>query len=850
MDFLSGWTIDLNKIPNYPHFNKQLHEPVDLVLLDLIIVNKRDDYEHVKKDGSILNPTWSDLLDRRQHIKEDVNSTESKQKCGLGRFYGNSFITLPRKIKHTLFHHAGMVDLDQQKGHPTIACVLAKLNGEDFVCMNQYVNNPDAIFKIMAEHYGIPLEENKDRLKWFFNLTIYGGGYKAWLDGLTEPNEKDLSLGYKPLVLKTRAIMPFMEAYKNECIKLCELIWLNNGDMINHLQETHPTFNTKQLHEKKNCLTSYFMQIFENDALYKAYTFLKQTNLFENSNYVSLEYDGLCFRPSRELRNTDISQLNEYVKEHTGFAIKFVLKPYKDCNIYHDLIEERKTIISLEELKEGQQCMANFIVPMLKDTLVYSNTKLWYVYNQKTGLWDDCEEPLGYVVTTMKSCIEKLIRIYRGIIECYGADRSLDCDTFARVQSIRKVKSEIEKYTSSICSPSYSSTVIKFLKTELRDDHFLEKLDEQLYKIAYSNGVLDFKTNKFIPHIRQDEFISKTIPFPYERASDEDIEYVRSELKKICNFNDEHLNYYLSMLGYIFTGDSTKEQLFWFILGQSASNGKSVVFEILQSIMPAFVRGAVSNILDVGNDLKKEAANWNGLKLLWLNEVSPSKKDTELIKTLRDGTNYSYNRNYAINATTINIRFKLCAVSNHSLNVDGDAGLKRSFKLLQFNSHFNESYNDNYELKTFKADKNLSNTISTKYKHALLNLIFDYSHKYYVDKKLYPYPTEWQQEVNDSMDDADKIGLWLNEEFDYGADENGEQYMMSKADMDAALIESFTANERSNLKIRDQLKRLRKPVTYDSQKTIYVKGKRIKGWFIGMRKKKNDNIDDDTDEEF
>jgi len=840
---MNDWTIDMAKLPKYTHFEKQLFEPMDSTLLDLIITNKRTDFEHESKDGSIINPTWTELLKKREFIFEDVHTTKSSQRCGLGRFYGQSFITLPRKIKHTLFAYAGFIDLDQQKGHPTICCELGRINNEDFVSMNTYVNDADTIFKQMAEHYGIDFESNKDRLKWYFNLAIYGGSYDLWLKGMTQPDDEDKSLGYEPLVFKTQKIMPFMELFKTECNKLRDLIWDNNPNVIKHLQESHETFNTKELHEKKNCLTSYFMQIFENDVLYKAYLFLKDNNLFEDDNYCSLEYDGLCFRPSRKLNDTDIKNLNDYVKANTGFNIKFVMKPYKACNIYTDLIEKRRSIMNMQILKQGEADVAKFIAPLLKDTLVYCNTRVWYVYDADTGLWVDCEEPLGHVVSIIQKSINTLLLLNRRITECYDVtDKTVE----ERVDKLKTLKLVIEKHGSSVCKSSYSSHVIRYLKDHLRDDKFLEKLDEQLYKIAYSNGVLDFKTNTFIPHISQNEFISKTIPFKYERATDEDIKHVRHELKKICNFNEEHLEYYLSVLGYMFSGDSSREQLFWYILGQSASNGKSVVFEILESLMPSFVRGAVQNVLDVGADLKKEAANWNGLKLLWLNELSSTKKDTELIKKLRDGTGYSYNRNYAIQATNINIRFKLCAVSNHPLNVDGDAGLKRSFRLLEFNSHFSESYNDNYELKTFKADKNLSTKFTTQYKHALLNLIFDYSHKYYQTQCLCEYPKDWQQEANDEMQEGDRFGTWLKEEFVFGADTDGEQYMTSKTELDRYIQDEFGA-ESSKYKIKHELKRLRFPVTYDSQLQKWDNGKRIKGWYIGI-KKNDEDLNTDNEE--
>ena len=92
------------------------------------------------------------------------------------------------------------------------------------------------------------------------------------------------------------------------------------------------------------------------------------------------------------------------------------------------------------------------------------------------------------------------------------------------------------------------------------------------------------------------------------------------------------MEYYLSILGYTFTGDSTKEQMFWYLRGQLAENGKSVVFEVLEKIMPNYVMKANSDVLDKGADLRKEVATWLGLKLLWLNEVSVKKKDEDLLK--------------------------------------------------------------------------------------------------------------------------------------------------------------------------------------------------------------------------
>ena len=98
-----------------------------------------------------------------------------------------------------------MIDIDQHKGHPRIAVGLGVLNVTRFTHMEEYVNNDLRVFDEMAEWYGIDIKsktngiQNRNRLKWFFNLSIYGGCYatkERWLQGLINPSEKDIGEGY------------------------------------------------------------------------------------------------------------------------------------------------------------------------------------------------------------------------------------------------------------------------------------------------------------------------------------------------------------------------------------------------------------------------------------------------------------------------------------------------------------------------------------------------------------------------------------------------------------------------------------------------------------------------------
>ena len=342
MKFLNNWTIQMDKLPEYNDFKTPLTEQINKGLCEKIIENKESDYDYTNVNSEVINGTWTVLKDMCKGLEYDKHDVRYFQKCGVGRFYGSSFITLPKKVKHTLFHNSGMIDLDQQKGHPTIAYNLGKKNGKHFSFIKEYIDNSDKIFKDTAEHFGIDIvnnPNNQDRIKWFYNLTIYGGGKDLWYKGLTDPSDKDRALGYEPLQLKTTQLTGFQKGFKENCDELKELIWLNNDPLREHLNKKHSEYPTKATHEKKDCLISFVMGIIENDCLHKAYLYLKKNKLFKHYKLLSLEYDGLCFIPKSTITQDTIDALNTYVKKHTGIEITYVMKPYKKHNIYGDMVD-------------------------------------------------------------------------------------------------------------------------------------------------------------------------------------------------------------------------------------------------------------------------------------------------------------------------------------------------------------------------------------------------------------------------------------------------------------------------------------------------------------------------------
>lgn len=484
---------------------------------------------------------------------------------------------------------------------------------------------------------------------------------------------------------------------------------------------------------------------------------------------------------------------------------------------YKDWLVKYGEFLRLDILEKGENDIARFISTGLITSLVICRNE-WWEYNSKTCLWTCIKEPSATIITFIQRKIDEAL-------ECLLSMMSRCEDEALYKENANKKKMYMNHY-SNVCKSGFNNMMVKCLKSYLTDNGFCDKLDDKLYKIVYKNGILDLETMIFKKGITQNDFITKTIPFDYVLPTDEDVAFVRENFKKICNYDDTHLDYYLSSLGYAFTGDSSREQNFWYLRGQTAENGKSIVFEVLELLMPNYVIKAGSDILDKGADLRKEIATWGGKRLLWLNEVSVKRKDEDLVKALCDGSGYKYNKLYSIEAIVMPISFKLFAVSNNTLTIKGDAGVKRRFKLEQFNSQFKDIDEDDYENLKFKRDVDFKAKLLGQYKNALLYLIFTYSNKYFIEKKLKKYPREWEEDADEVMEDNNEFEEWFKDTFEIGVG-----YFVHKEAFEFILNNS----KFKGLKMKDELARMGLSCKYESQRWEAINGVRKKGFWVGFR---------------
>ena len=506
------------------------------------------------------------------------------------------------------------------------------------------------------------------------------------------------------------------------------------------------------------------------------------------------------------------------IKNNTPMSIYGLQNIAKEVNPfgYKEWFYKHKQYISLKVLDKGENDIAKCISEQLKETLVYCDDK-WFVFDKKTRLWRVVKNPSATITNHIQARIDQSKEtLFFKINQTENEDDK---------KKLKDYEKQYNKHYREVNNSSFASQIIKLLTEYLFDGDFSRKLDNIPYQIAYKNGVLDLKTLKFRNGIQQFDFLTTTIPYDYEIADKNDIDYVRKEIKKICNNNEEHLNYYLSVLGYCLTGDSSLLQEFYCIRGQKASNGKSVIFEALINIIPNYIVKLESSFLEENYGSRhKEIATWKGVRIAWVNELSNKKQDSEALKQFADGTSERYKVMYG-NMDTMKINFKIMITTNNTLNINADNGIARRMRIQQMDSEFLNIpiEQENYEKCIFKKDENFGNLLQNKYKHALMALIYSYS-KDFVDygNKLKPYPKEWQEESNDVVSDNNKFKEFFDNYFEIDSDG-----LTSKFEFEN-LIKS---NLRGNFNIKDELKKMKIKFTYNSH--MRKDGKR--GFYSGFK---------------
>jgi phage/plasmid-associated DNA primase len=498
---------------------------------------------------------------------------------------------------------------------------------------------------------------------------------------------------------------------------------------------------------------------------------------------------------------------------------------YKDwCKQYKF---KNSKILSDEVLSRGSSALADCIKDILFTNLKLCNEK-WIMFNKDTNLWGEVKEPAKYIMNVVYKCIDATTA---------NISKKISDEDDDDVLTILRKKSEnFNKLYSKFDSSGYYSMLIKNLKGCLVDNEFAEKLDRNPYLMAFKNGIMNLRTKIFRCRLRYSDYITKTINFNYEPADATKTDFLKNVvLKKICNWNDEHLNYYLSVMGYALIGHAELEKAMWYMVGAKGNNGKTMFLDVLTTVLGCYVMKGNSQLLEDGNTkLHKHIAMLKGYRLVYLDEFRKGKKmDEKVMKELADGKTY---QNEVLFGTQekINIDCKIITISNHKQVFESDGGVENRFREIQHNSTFtNTIIEDDYDKLNFKMDTTLPEKLKNNYKNEIVNLMIDYAYNYCVNG-MCNMPNEFVEATNETLN--------MNNKFKTEFEENCEMDTSSKTGK--AFIKEL--EKIFGLSKKELIYELRDKMGFKYNKDGRMNGKKG-GLFTGFKLKPKLLIDTDTD---
>lgn len=833
MRFISKFTIKPNDIPKYTDFNNEFVIKLDKQLCKLILDN--GDERLTPEMKSYFQSVYDKISS-----KTDTLKVKYFRKNGVGRFYSDGILVHSKYIKNTIFTYLGWKDYDQKKGHPTILLELGLRNNLSMKAYEKYIEKFDDICDELISYYSVEGETpiGKGDVKELFNLTIYGGGHSKWAKIITQEGLDENELlklrrrGKKPIMMKNvkkphEFYTEFLNETKNISDKIC-----SNNDALKAIvcvnQDGSPMIDDsmKPFSKIRNKLMSQFCGIIENEITYRAYKYVCN-NHKEIKKNVDWGYDGFTIPQTKE--RVDIDALNQYVRGTTKFnRVCIIEKAFDPKYVLTEIINQRRNDGVKED--EDEDCyysnidtmkligdyseygIMNVLIPVLTGMVVYCN-EVWWGYNPKTGLWINKFIPINLIMNILTRDITSLKRV---------CENNPTAENNEMLLAIGLCMGNVSGYKTG-------SNVVKLLCSPLRDDDFEGRLNNSLYKMVFKNGIWDLKTLEFREGFDCDDYITETIPHNFNKPTKEEEEEFMKEMKKICNWNDSHLDYFMSHLGYAMTSDSSREQKFLYTKGVKASNGKSLPYEALTEIMPNYVKKASGDILDKGSNLNKDIHACRGLKILWLNEMSVKPKDEDVVKAFADGTTYTYKPLYSTSVVEMPITFKLHTVSNNTIVIKADGGVTRRMDYMNANSHFSSDYTtDNFETCQFIMNKDMRKTFIGRLRNAMIWCIGKYSQMYWIDKCLKPYPEDWREEKDEILSENNKFQTWFFE--NYEEDVNGVTY---RTEIQNAL--KMSGSGLVGVNVRDEISRLTIKCVYDYKSMKQIGGVRHKGSYTGFK---------------
>ena len=585
-----------------------LYEWADIGLLTKIIhcnllrVSKSSDGGEEKLNEKTLLQSYS------KNVSNNLATVKYKRAGDIGRFYPAKSLglhSIRKQTRHTLVNGI-MTDIDISNCHPQLLCQMLQNNkyNRDYDMLTNYCENREKWASDIIDYYDLNKcsfavldthnelhSSAKDIAKTLIIRILYGGSLDSWL---TEFAIKKLSSpsNISKLIKQTKEIQQWVCINNPELFDMCKERNLKKKKDFNHEGTT-----VSLVLQEKECmiLEEVYMYLVDNDYI--------------RDDICSLCNDGIMIE-TKYYNEGVLDELSTFIKDKTGFVLKFVEKPLSDG--YEDILDDH-LIFDLWKLVYTEGIYADYFKLLYyKEFVVKGN--ILYAYNGVYWVREDLKSN-----STLSNKIDCEFRIhirrksnaikgelfaektfYEGLLTENGGtslQMKLDAEENARdkwgppskpqpegggdeisflfddkIDTITKYLKTIDKFLRSV---SFRDKLVKDCGRVLTNDFI--KFDDNEYLLAFENKVYDLNNGDWVtPDYRQ--YISLTTGWKWVSG------YQQKKVSTLTNlFNEifpdsEMRDFYLQVLS---TGIYGKVIQHFFVAKGGGGNGKSVINSLM-----------------------------------------------------------------------------------------------------------------------------------------------------------------------------------------------------------------------------------------------------------------------------
>ena len=394
---------------------------------------------------------------------------DAQKQSRLGRIYVKKMSGLqgfPSHIRNPLLDRHNW-DIDMENAHYHLIVKLARDWGNlPTTAIQHYIDNRDECL----EKLGCPKKDAKT----LYLKAMYGGQIDLY-------NEH-----YKDETTSPSGDLSNIQAVKAELEAIATMCWGKFPHYRKYAKKTNSQFSLLSLMvqtEERKCL-------FEVDKCMSSVGRTVTTLIHDGCAVEKLE--GETEFPEKHLRNAEAAVLAE-----TGHSIRLIAKRFQ-----HDYKIKKNENLVDSNVTISDAWAAERFVEIMGDTLVKDNDEVW-VFNTSNGTWTNRLQDIKDAVT---QCGDKLI---------FRQDQGGNIKIYDYSGSVSKTNNLIEKLKSKMVA---------------QDNFFIKRINSDVGKLLFPDGIYDFKTGVFTPEFDRNIIFRYVMPYPFPTRDEALIAEIRHKV--------------------------------------------------------------------------------------------------------------------------------------------------------------------------------------------------------------------------------------------------------------------------------------------------------------------------------